>query len=318
MSQAERTSAGKSDSGVGVAPAAVATFGLRKSFAARAVLMDLNLRVPRGSLFGFLGPNGAGKTTTIRILLGLLRASGGTARVLGCDAWRDGPRLRRQVGYLPGDIRFYEQMTGRATLSFLGSARGGGCEAEIRRLTRVLDLDLSRRIRTYSRGMKQRLGLIQALMHRPQLVILDEPTVSLDPLMRQALYDELRRVVADGRTVLFSSHTLSEVEALCDEVAILRDGRLVEQERIEVLRLRAVRRVEVLFDGPPPAASELPAGFQPGQSRDGRLVGAWAGPVDRLLSWLAGRRVLDVTIAPPDLEDLFLTYYSRSSAEGGT
>jgi ABC-2 type transport system ATP-binding protein len=298
--------------------AAVATHGLCKSFASRTVLADLNLRVPAGSLFGFLGPNGAGKTTTIRLLLGLLRPTRGTALVLGCDAWRDGPRVRRQVGYLPGDIRFYDRMTGAALLGFLGAARGGSCESEVRRLARVLDLDLSRRIRTYSRGMKQRLGLIQALMHRPQLVVLDEPTVALDPLMRQALYDELRRVVADGRTVLFSSHTLSEVEALCDEVAILRDGRLVEQERIEVLRTRAVRRVEVLLDGPAPAASELPTGLRADPVQDGRLLGTWVGPVDRLLSWLAGRRVLDMTIAPPDLEDLFLAYYSPSGEDGAT
>ncbi|NUN50159.1 MAG: ATP-binding cassette domain-containing protein, partial [Candidatus Brocadiae bacterium] len=182
----------------------------------------------------FLGPNGAGKTTCIRLLLGLLRASSGHATVLGLDAWREGPRLRQQVGYLPGDVRFWDGLTGRATLRFLDRARGGGHWGEVERLAERLDLVLDKRVRNYSRGMKQKLGIIAAMMHRPRLLILDEPTTALDPLVRAGLYDELRAVVAAGRTVLFSSHTLAEVEELCDVVTVMRRGRVVASASMPV------------------------------------------------------------------------------------
>jgi ABC-2 type transport system ATP-binding protein len=294
---------------------AIATHDLCKRFGPRDVLRQVNLHVPPGSRFGFLGPNGAGKTTTIRILLGLLRASAGSAQILGQDVWQSGARVRAQVGYLPGDVRLYDGLTGRATLAFLDAARGGNSGDEIKRLTRRFDLDLDKRVRDYSRGMKQKLGLIQALMHRPRLLILDEPTIALDPLIRELLYEELRNITADARTVLFSSHTLSEVEQLCDEVAILRDGRLIEQERIEILRRRAVRHVELVFDVAGRPAELPPDGLTVVQQRDERLSGTWKGPVEPLVCWIARGRVRDVTIAPPDLEDLFLAYYADSPPE---
>jgi ABC-2 type transport system ATP-binding protein len=281
---------------------------LCKQYGRARVLHDVSMTVRAGSLFGFLGPNGAGKSTTIRILLGLLRATSGHATVLGHDVWRGGPALRARVGYLPGDVRFYDHLTGRATLDFLNAARGGGAEREVTRLAERFDLDLSKRVRRYSRGMKQKLGLIQALMHRPELLILDEPTTALDPLVRQTLFEELRAVAAEGRTVLFSSHTLSEVEELCDEVAIVRRGRLIENDRIEVLRNRAVRRVEVFLNAgaPPPPP---PPGLRISHRQNGVLEGAWVGHIDPLLAWLRDAAVADVVIAPPDLEDLFLAYY---------
>ncbi len=288
---------------------AVATECLTKRYGRHTALHDLSLHVPAGRLFGFLGPNGAGKTTTLRILLGLLRATAGRAEVLGRDAWRDGPAARREIGYLPGDVRFYDWLTGRATLAFANAAHGGACWPEIERLVGLLDLNLDRRVRDYSRGMKQKLGVIAALMHRPRLLVLDEPTTSLDPLVRQTLYAELRAIAAEGRTVLFSSHTLAEVEELCDEVAILRDGRLVEQERMAVLRTRAVRHVELRFHT---AASPLPAppdGFRTLQQAPAYLRGTWTGPVAPLLAWLPQAGLADVSIAPPDLDDLFLAYY---------
>lgn len=293
---------------------AVQTERLTKRYGTLAALRTLDLAVPTGSLFGFLGPNGAGKTTALRILLGLLRATSGTARVLGRDCWRDGPQLRAAVGYLPGDVRFYPNLTGRATLRFLDAARGGGAEAEMMRLATAFSLNLDRRVRDYSRGMKQKLGLIAALMHQPQLLILDEPTTALDPLMREVLYTELRAAGSAGRTVLFSSHTLAEVEALCDYVAILRDGTLVERERIDVLRTRAVRHVELRFATPVGADLTLPAGLEATRRTGTELRGAWRGPVADLLAWLHTQPVADVTIAPPDLEDLFLAYYDRGLA----
>ncbi len=291
---------------------AILTDNLSKSYGRRQALDGVSLRVPTGSRFGFLGPNGAGKTTTIRLLLGLLRATAGSAEVLGGNSWHDGPRLRAQIGYLPGDVRFYDHFTGRRMLAFLAAARGGVADAEIHRLTRQFDLDLNRRIRAYSRGMKQKLGLIQALMHRPRLLILDEPTTALDPLVREVLADELRRVSADGRTVLFSSHTLSEVEDLCDWVAILRDGRLIEQERIETLRLRAVRQVELVFEHDAQAAgASLPPALRILHRGPRSLSGTWTGPPAPLLQWLHGVSLRDIRISPPDLEHLFLAYYEH-------
>lgn len=282
---------------------------LRKRYKGFA-LDGISLSLPQGYILGLIGPNGAGKTTTIRILLGLLRASSGRALVLDQDVWRAGPRLRAEVGYLPGDIRLYDHLTGRATLRFFDAARGGRGGPEIARLAARFDLDLDVRVRNYSRGMKQKLGLIQALMHRPQLLMLDEPTVSLDPLVRRTLSETLREAASEGRTVLFSSHTLSEVEELCDRVAILRDGRLVEQDEITALRRRAVRHVEIRFRraaGPPPP----PAGLRVAHRADNLVIGAWSGPVEPLIAWLARCPVEDVTIGQPDLQDLFMAYYAK-------
>lgn len=296
------------------APPAIFTQRLTKSYGPREVLHPLDLIVPRGSLFGFLGPNGAGKTTAIRILLGLLRASSGSAQILGRDAWRDGSTLRAEVGYLPGDVRFYNHMSGRRTLQFFAAARGGRGADRIDPLAERLGLELDKRVRRYSRGMKQKLGLIQALMHEPRVLILDEPTTSLDPLVRLTLYEELRRAAAAGRTVLFSSHTLSEVEELCDHVAILRDGLLVAQERIEVLRCRALRHVQVRF-AVAPDVLEPPPELRVQRRDAAYLAGAWSGPVEPLVRWLAQQQVDDVAIGPPELEDLFLTYYQDVAAD---
>jgi ABC-2 type transport system ATP-binding protein len=179
-------------------------------------------------------------------------------------------------------------------------------------LQRVFELDLDKKVRRYSRGMKQKLGLIQALMHKPRLLILDEPTTALDPLVREALNDELRATARDGRSVLFSSHTLTEVEELCDEVAIVRGGQIIENERISVLRQRAVRRVEVMFDAGRPL-SVAPPGLRVLNQHDGKLTGTWVGSIQPLLEWLSGMGVSDVSIAPPDLEDLFMTYYADAA-----
>jgi ABC-2 type transport system ATP-binding protein len=291
--------------------------GLTKRYGDVQALAGVDLRVSAGSIFGFLGPNGAGKTTAMRILVGLLRASGGQATVLGRDVWRESTAIRREVGYLPGDVRLYEWMTGRRYVTWCDAARGGGGREEIARLARRLDLNLDRRIRNYSRGMKQKLGLIAALSHRPKLLILDEPTTALDPLVQQTLYDELRAVVAEGRTVLFSSHALSEVEQLCDRVAIIRGGRIIEEGSITDLRARAVRRVELRITSDELRKVSFPQNWITGPQRDGTVTGSWRGPVDGLLAWLASLKLQDVKIGSPDLEDLFAAYYreDRPTAE---
>jgi len=289
---------------------AICTSGLCKDYGTVRVLHDVALRVPEGSLFGFLGPNGAGKTTTIRILLGLLRATAGQATVLAQDAWRAGPRLRRDTGYLPGDLRLYPQLTGRQTLDFLDAVRGHRSAESIRRLARRFDLDLTKRVRDYSRGMKQKLGLMQAMMHRPKLLILDEPTIALDPLVRETLFAELRDTAKQGSTVLFSSHTLSEVEQLCDRVAILRRGKLIEQAETSALRARSVRRVKVTFPSGAPQPASLPDGLIVNHQDDHRMVASHRGDVAALLDWLHKCQVIDVSIEQPSLEDLFMTYYA--------
>ncbi len=288
----------------------VETTELRKSYGPREVLHGIGLRVARGRLTGFLGPNGAGKSTTIRILLGLLGASSGKALLFGQPALSLGHRLRAEVGYLAGEVRFYPGLTGRRTLEFLAAARRRECRREMLRLAEALDLDLARPVRKCSTGMKQKLGLIQALMHGPALLVLDEPTSGLDPLVRQVLFAELRRVVAEGRTVLFSSHTLNEVEELCDDVIILRDGLVIEQERIEVLRERALRRVEIRFSPGVQPLDQWPEGFIEQARQSNEVTGTWRGPIAGLLAWLGGLAVDDVIIDRPGLEDLFLTYYA--------
>jgi len=299
-------------SSASTAASTIEVHDLVKSYGAIRAVAGVNLRVEAGAIFGFLGPNGAGKTTTIRILLGLLRATGGSARVLGLDAWRQSTEIRRQVGYLPGDVRFYDWMRGSTFVNFCNQARGGGCEAEIRRLCDRFQLDLSRRILDYSRGMKQKLGVIQALMHRPQVLVLDEPTTALDPLVQQTVYEELRAAAGEGRTVLFSSHTLSEVELLCDRVAIIRAGRIIEDSTIDALRRRALRRVELRLKQGGLPEGRAPKGFTPRPSADGATCGSWTGPVEELLRWLATLDLADVTIGAPDLEDLFATYYEEA------
>jgi ABC-2 type transport system ATP-binding protein len=289
----------------------ICTESLCKSYGSREVLHDLSVGITEGKLVGFLGPNGAGKTTTIRVLLGLLRATSGRTSILGKDCWHDGPSIRAEVGYLPGELRFYPGLTGRRTLEFLASVRRVDCASQVARLQSQFDLDLDVRVRNYSSGMKQKLGLIQALMHRPRLLILDEPTSGLDPLIRRELYDELRTAAGEGRTVLFSSHTLSEVDELCEDVIVLREGRLVEQEGVETLRGRAPRFVEIVLRDEEADSIALPESLV-GISRSGaRITGRWSGPIGPLLQWLASHPSLrDVTIAPPDLESLFLGYYS--------
>lgn len=295
-------------------PAIIDIRGLYKTYGRVHALEGVDLAIPPGVIFGFLGPNGAGKTTTLRILMGLMRATAGHATILGLDVWRDSTRIRRDVGYLPGDARFYGWMRGTAFLAFCNRSRGGTHQSEITRLIDCFGLDATRRIRDYSAGMKQKLGLIQALMHRPRLFILDEPTTALDPLVQETLYEELRSAVKRGQTVLFSSHMLSEVERLCDRVAIIRRGRIIENATVGELRQRAtqglaVRKIEFTLRNGEMTPVGQPSALQGAATANGRWIGQWRGPVDGLLPWLARLDVADVMIGAPSLEDLFREYY---------
>jgi ABC-2 type transport system ATP-binding protein len=282
---------------------------LTKSYGRRVGVEGLNLSVPEGSLFGFLGPNGSGKTTAIRVLLGFLRPSAGEARVFGLDCWRDSARIKAEVGYLPGDLRLYPWLTCRKAMRLFGRVRGRDLTEAGAELSDEFGLDPDVRVRAMSRGMRQKLGLILALAHRPRLLILDEPTASLDPLMQEKLYRRLREFVADGRTVFLSSHTLGEVERLCGRVVILREGRVVADDTLDSLRAKARRVVTIQWRDagaapatPPPFLSILER-----QARSWRA--ALTGSTVELVQWSAGQAIDDLSIEQPDLTALFQAFY---------
>ena len=283
---------------------------LTRRYGSRRGIEGVSLAVGEGSLFGFLGPNGAGKTTTIRVLLGLLRPTSGAASVLGFDCWRQSARLKADVGYLPGDLRLYPWLSGLSALRMVGRIRRRDTLAVGRTLADEFALDLFTRVRAMSRGMRQKLGLVLAMAHRPRVLILDEPTASLDPLMQRALHQRLRTMAAEGTTVFFSSHTLSEVEDLCDRVAIVRDGRIVADETLEDLRRTAGHEVMIRWAG---AAPDSPPPFLQLYRREGpEWRGVLGGPVAPLIEWLRGRgdSIADLSIGRPDLEQLFRRYYA--------
>lgn len=289
---------------------AVVTTALTRTYGARRGIENVALNVPEGSLFGFLGPNGAGKTTTIRVLLGFLRPSSGRAAIFGKDCWRDTRQIKADIGYVPGDLRLPSWINGRKALSIFSSVRGRDMVRHGSELAEALSLDLSVKVRRMSRGMRQKLGLILAMAHRPRLLILDEPTSGLDPLMQDVVREQLRGLSRAGTTVFFSSHTLSEVDALCDRVAIVRQGRIVADSTLAELRRQAGHEVMIRWrrEAEPPVPEFLAI-----NTREPRVWHATLkGEVEPLLRWLAGHPVEDLMIGRPDLETLFKRYYERS------
>lgn len=290
----------------------IVTDRLSKRYGRRVGIESLSLSVAEGELFGFLGPNGSGKTTTIRVLLGLLRPEEGRAAIFGLDCWRKSRSIKADLGYLPGDLRLYPWMTARQALSIFGAVRGRDLTAQGRVLTDRFNLDLNVRVRNMSKGMRQKLGLVLALAHEPRVAILDEPTAALDPLMQDQLYQHLRNMTARGHTVFFSSHTLSEVEQLCDRVAILREGRLVADEKIETLRRRASREVTIRWQSTADSAMINPPPFlEILQRSEQEWVGTLTGTAPELVRWLSRQPVQDLSIGQPNLESLFRRYYQQ-------
>jgi ABC-2 type transport system ATP-binding protein len=285
-----------------------------------AALDDLSIEVRTGEIFGFLGPNGAGKSTAIRTLLGFLHPTSGHAQVLGLDIERETVAIRARVGYLPGGIALYDGLTGERLLDYLGDLYD---RPPVRRAELVERLELSGRtlrrpVRDYSRGMRQKLGIIQALQHDPELAILDEPTEGLDPLMQRAFYELLDELRAAGRTIFLSSHILSEVERVCDRVAIIRRGRIVALEEIGSLLAHRKRRVELRLR---PGASLPDLGAIPGVSgvavHDGLVTCQLEGDVEPFVRVLGGLAVRDVTIEPAHLEEAFLEFYEGEDLPNG-
>jgi ABC-2 type transport system ATP-binding protein len=296
--------------------AIIETDHLTKSYGAHRGITDVDLRVEQGEVFGFLGPNGAGKTTTIRLLLDLIRPTHGRASLFGLDTIRDAVAIHRRVGYLPGEFSLYDRLTGGQTLEYFANLRGGVDGRYQRSLIERFDLDPSRRFREYSKGNKQKVGLIAALQHRPELLVLDEPTAGLDPLVQQTFFQVLREAVAEKRSVFFSSHVLSEAEKTCDRVAIIRDGRLVRVDRVDALRDLAVHQVELRFTGPVPADDfERIEGVTNVVVADHTLRMHVSGPIAPVVKAAARFELADFVSQEPSLEEIFLAAYGKKPVE---
>jgi ABC-2 type transport system ATP-binding protein len=293
--------------------AVIRTEGLTKRYGSVLALDSLDLEVARGEVFGFLGPNGAGKTTTIRLLLGLIRPVAGTATVLGLDPWREAVALHRRIGYVPGEFVVWPQLTGGEMLELLGNLHGGVDRAYRDELIRRFDFDPHKRGRSYSKGNRQKVGLIASLQTRAEVLILDEPTSGLDPLMAAAFQDCAREARDRGQTVFLSSHILSEVEEVCDRVGILRRGRLADVGTLEELRHLSARTFELAFDGPPPALESVP-GVEVVASDDGVVRCRVQGSIRPLVDALAGSNIGSILSKEPSLEEIFLRYYGPDGA----
>ena len=291
--------------------------GLTKHYGRKRGVIDLSFHVVEGEVFGFLGPNGAGKTTTMRLLMALLFPDSGSARIAGLDCWQRSVDVKRVLGYLPGELAFDPNLTGGQILAYYANLRGGVDRAHLDRLVSRLDLDISRRFRHYSHGNKQKVGLVQAFMHRPRLLILDEPTSGLDPLNQHEFGQMVAEVRGDGRTVFLSSHILSEVEAVCDRVGIIREGRLVRVGG--VAELKNIRRhvVDLTFAGEPSAdAFRDLAGVERLEALpDGRTLRLIVnGDIDPVVK-MAARYALTAFVShEPSLEDVFLRFYQNEGA----
>ncbi|WEK61654.1 MAG: ABC transporter ATP-binding protein [Candidatus Microbacterium colombiense] len=305
--------------------AAIEITGLHKKYGHHTALHRLDLRVAPGTVFGLIGPNGAGKTTTLRTLVDIIRPTSGTALVLGEDPRRGGAALRRRIGYVPGELHLDGRVTGHRLLAFYAEVSGPVAPGAAQQLAERIGVDLTRPVHTLSKGNKQKLGLIQAFMHHPELLILDEPTSGLDPLVQREFLQMVREARDAGQTVLLSSHVLSEIQQTADEVAVLADGRIVADGDVASLRLGAVRRVRASIASTDAAGIHSSFASVPGfggveaQSRDGlvHLSGTVDGAIDPLLKHLARFEVRDLTIEEPDLEESVLRLYGEAAQERG-
>jgi len=293
----------------------VRTEGLTKAYGRRVALSDLDLEIEPGEVFGYLGPNGAGKTTTLRLLAGMLRPTSGRAQVLGRDAWRDSVAVHRQMGYLSGEPAMYDRLTGRDHAEYLGFLRGKVTPKRVEELSARLDLDLDRPSRELSKGNKQKLALVLAMMSAPTLLVLDEPTGGLDPIAQQDFHEILHEHTNDGGSVLLSSHVLSEVQRVADRVGVLRSGRLVAVERLDELRSKSLHHVQAHFSEPIALEefADLPNLVDLSVSHHTMTCSAPQSALDLLLKRVSQHQVIDFECFEAELEETFLTYYG----EGG-
>lgn len=295
---------------------AICTKGLTKHYGKVEALNDLDLDIQKGEVFGFLGPNGAGKTTTIRTMMDEIRATRGTATILGMDSHADAVKLRRSIGYLPGDLALYPNLTGNDTITYYANLRGGVDTSYVKALADRLGADLTKKVGDLSSGNRQKVGLIQAFMNRPDIIIMDEPSSGLDPLVQRELQKMMREIADEGRTVFLSSHTLSEVQRVADRVGIIRHGRLIALETVQVLRSKAMRQVEIELDAPADVSLfESVEGVTEVRAQNHHVIMTFGGDMGALLKAVEGRySIVDISTQAADLEEIFLTYYQDETA----
>ena len=291
--------------------ATIRTEGLTKHYGDVKALIGLDLSVEHGEIFGFLGPNGAGKTTMIRTILDEIRPTSGKASIVGLDSHSDSVEIRKYIGYVPGDLAMYPSLTGRDTITYFANLRGGVDWSYVDELADRLDADLSKKVGDLSSGNRQKVGLIQAFMSKPEVLIMDEPSSGLDPLVQREFQSLMREVVANGSTVFLSSHTLSEVQRVADRVGIIRHGKLIALEAVANLRSKGIRSVELIFDGPVDATVFEPLpGVNDVVVQNHHVTLSFSGQMETLLRVITDRyTLLDISTQEADLEEIFLTYY---------
>ena len=286
---------------------AIETRKLTKYYGKSRGIIDVDLKVEQGEIFGFIGPNGAGKSTTIRTLLTLIHKTSGEARVFGLDCEQDREKILAQVGYLPGEVFYYDHMRAGDLLRYSASFYQGDFSQRIRALSEVMELDLNQKIEDMSLGNKKKVGIVQGLLHSPKLIILDEPTSGLDPLIQKKFFNLIRRENENGATVLFSSHILTEVQKICDRAAIIREGRIVTVENIAQLRENAYKKVEITVQ------EEIGEMSLPGMAQvereNNHISFLYKGNLNALLAMIGQFKLENVNISEPSLEEIFLHYY---------
>jgi ABC-2 type transport system ATP-binding protein len=281
---------------------------LTKYYGKSRGIVDVSFGVEQGEIFGFIGPNGAGKSTTIRLLLSLIHPTSGSAKVFGKDVVAHGTEIRRDIGYLPSEVFYYEGMKVIDLLKYSASFYDCDCTARMKELSELMELEMNRRISDLSYGNKKKVGIVQGLLHSPKLLFLDEPTSGLDPLMQRKFFDLIRKENARGVTVFFSSHILGEVQRLCNRVGIIREGKIVEISDIRSLQKNNYKKVRVTAEGLKPADFKM-ACVSNAQSEDGALSFFFKGDINAVLKKLSADKVDDVTIEEPTLEEIFMHYY---------
>jgi len=295
---------------------AIETKDLTVYYGSHRGILDVDLKVEKGEVFGFLGPNGAGKTTTERVLLDVIRPNKGSARIFGLDCQTDGVEARKKVSYLPGELSLYDNMKATAFFDMVNNMRGNNGDKAYRdQLCERLDLDVSRKIRNYSRGNKQKVGIVVAFMNKPELLILDEPTGGLDPLVQQTVMELVREVNDEGKTVFFSSHILPEVQAVCDRVGIIRDGQLVATERVEDLMRQHFKRLRLNFGNMPPVGTFVQDGVKEVARDEQGLTLEVYKNLNMVMETAVSFGITDIETTPVSLEEIFLTYYGKGNGE---
>jgi ABC-2 type transport system ATP-binding protein len=281
---------------------------LTKYYGKARGIVDVSFDVKEGEIFGFIGPNGAGKSTTIRLLLSLIHPTSGSGKIFGKDVVAHGPEIRRDIGYLPSEVYYYEGMKVKDLLKYSASFYDGDCTQRIHELSEIMELEMNRRISDLSYGNKKKVGIVQGLLHSPKLLFLDEPTAGLDPLMQRKFFNLIREENTRGVTVFFSSHILGEVQRLCNRVGIIREGKVVEISDIRTLQKNNYKKVHLNAEGLKPADFKL-AGVTNLQADNGTLYFFFKGNINVILKKLSSLKLVDVSIEEPTLEEIFMHYY---------